>query len=127
MEELDEAYSDDSGCDYYVYEGITDEERKWLEDKLSDLMFEFHQKIGLNPRWFRVISTEEINLNDYKGTQEVRWLINYIRSCFCKHEWELIHKGAEYSEFNLKNDMPARYIWIYRCKKCGMKNKLSTD
>lgn len=66
MEELDEAYCDDSGCDTYIYDGVTDEERKWLEDKLSELMFEFHQRIGLNPGWFKVVSMEEINLNDYK-------------------------------------------------------------
>ena len=66
MEELDEAYCDDSGCDTYIYEGVTDEERKWLEDKLSELMFEFHQKIGLNPGWFEVVAMEEVNLNDYK-------------------------------------------------------------
>lgn len=23
----------------------------------------------------------------------MRWLINYLRSCFCKHEWELIFDG----------------------------------
>lgn len=67
MEELDEKYCDESGCDYYIYEGVTDEEKKWLEDKLSDLMNEFHKKIGLNPGWFRVVDTEEINLNDYKS------------------------------------------------------------
>lgn len=66
MEELDQAYCDDSGCDTYIYDGVTDEERKWLEDKLSELMFEFHQKIGLNPGWFQVINMEEVNLNDYK-------------------------------------------------------------
>lgn len=70
MEELDEAYCDDSGCDTYIYDGVTDEERKWLEDKLSKLMFEFHQKIGLNPRWFKVVSIEEVNLNDYKEKQQ---------------------------------------------------------
>ena len=66
MEELDEAYCDDSGCDTYIYDGVTDKDRKWLEDKLSELMFEFHQKIGLNPGWFKVVSMEEVNLNDYK-------------------------------------------------------------
>ena len=64
--ELDKAYCDDSGCDTYIYDGVTDEDRKWLEDKLSELMFEFHQKIGLNPGWFKVVSMEEVNLNDYK-------------------------------------------------------------
>ena len=29
-------------------------------------MFEFHQKIGLNLGWFKVVSMEEVNLNDYK-------------------------------------------------------------
>lgn len=69
MEELDQAYCDDSGCDTYIYDGVTDEERKWLEDKLSELMFEFHRKIGLNPGWFKVVTMEEVNLNDYKERQ----------------------------------------------------------
>ena len=66
MEELDELYCDESGCDYYIYEGVTDEQRKWLEDKLADLMSEFHQKINLNPSWFKVMSIEEISLKDYE-------------------------------------------------------------
>ena len=61
LEELDEKYCDDSGCDTYI-----DEQRKWLEDKLSELMFEFHQRIKLNPEWFKVVAIEEINLNDYE-------------------------------------------------------------
>lgn len=69
MEELDQAYCDDSGCDTYIYDGVTDEEKKWLEDKLSELMFEFHQKIGLNPGWFKVVTMEEVSLNDYKERQ----------------------------------------------------------
>lgn len=60
MEELDEAYHDDSDCDDYIYEGVTDEERKWLEDKLSELMTEFHDHAKINPGWFRVISNEYI-------------------------------------------------------------------
>lgn len=66
MEKLDQAYCDDSECDTYIYDGVTEEERKWLEYKLSELMFEFHQKIGLNPRWFKVVTVEEVSLNDYK-------------------------------------------------------------
>ena len=69
MEELNEAYGDDSGCDTYIYDGVTDEDRKWLEDKLSELMFEFNQKIGLNPGWFKIVAMEEINLKDYKEKQ----------------------------------------------------------
>ena len=63
---MDEKYCDDSGCDTYIYDGVTDEQRKWLEDKLSELMFEFHQRIKLNPEWFKVVAIEEINLNDYE-------------------------------------------------------------
>lgn len=38
-------------------------------------------------------------------------LINYIRSCFCKHEWELIdHIESESYSYSCKT---------YRCKKCG--------
>lgn len=50
----------------------------------------------------------------------MRLLINYIRSCFCKHEWKLIkHEAAinaEYSWLTKRNE------WIYRCEKCGCKN-----
>lgn len=23
--------------------------------------------------------------------------------------------------------IPVRYIWLYRCKKCGFKNKVTSD
>lgn len=60
MEELDEAYCDDSGCNTYIYEGVTDEQRKWLQDKLSELMNTFHKKIGLNSCWFTVTNHRRI-------------------------------------------------------------------
>lgn len=66
MEDLDEQYRDETGCDYYIYENVTDEQTKWLGDKLSDLMNEFHEKIGLKPCWFKVVEYEEIDLNEYK-------------------------------------------------------------
>lgn len=66
MEYLDETYCDESGCDYYIYESVTDEQRQWLEDKLSDVMVEFHKMIGLKPCWFRVVEQEEIDLCEYK-------------------------------------------------------------
>lgn len=65
MEYLDEAYCDETGCDYYIYEGVTDEERKWLEDKLSDLMNEFHNMIGLSSSWFHMVTEETIDLSEY--------------------------------------------------------------
>lgn len=44
----------------------------------------------------------------------MRWLINYIRSCFCKHDWELIFRGE------VRDDWGSHYHnKIYRCKKCG--------
>ena len=45
------------------------------------------------------------------------WLINYFRSCFCKHEMECIW------EYN-KSD--SCYYWaIFRCKKCGYVQKIN--
>ena len=71
MEYLDEAYCDDSGCDYYIYEGVTDEQKQWLEDKLSDVMVEFHKMIGLKPCWFRVVEQEEIDLCEYEKEKNI--------------------------------------------------------
>lgn len=44
----------------------------------------------------------------------MRWLINYIKSCFCRHDWELIfHTRVE-------DDLGSTYqVKTYRCKKCG--------
>lgn len=70
MKYLDGAYCNDSGCDYYIYEGVTDEQRQWLEDKLSDVMVEFHKMIGLKPCWFRVVEQEEIDLCEYQKEKE---------------------------------------------------------
>lgn len=64
--DLDEQYCSETGCENYIYEGVTDEQTKWLENKLSDLMFEFHKRIGLNPGWFTVVEQEEIDLCEYQ-------------------------------------------------------------
>ena len=49
----------------------------------------------------------------------IRWLINYICSCFCKHDWELIFdvfvNGGEWN-----NSYSSK---VYRCKKCGHSKK----
>jgi len=47
----------------------------------------------------------------------MRKLINYIRSCFCRHEWELLNRAEIYED--AKNTMPKGMKWTYRCKKCG--------
>ena len=44
----------------------------------------------------------------------MKWLINYIRSCFCEHDWELIFNSV------VEDDCGARWQQkTYRCKKCG--------
>ena len=52
----------------------------------------------------------------------MRTIINYIRSCFCKHEWESLPMVSK-TEPGAK--MPWCYIQRWRCKKCGyiMKSK----
>ena len=47
----------------------------------------------------------------------MRELIDYIRSCFCMHDWELLkHEEASHSEYSW---CVKRHKWTYRCKKCG--------
>ena len=42
-------------------------------------------------------------------------IINYIRRCLCKHEWEV-----EQKEITFRFDDPICYKWSrYTCKKCG--------
>lgn len=45
----------------------------------------------------------------------MRQLINYIRSCFCEHEWELI-----LNEYTCGGTARCK---VYRCKKCGYGKK----
>jgi hypothetical protein len=50
----------------------------------------------------------------------MRTLINYIRSCFCTHDWELIideHYGTPIVPYVKK---------VYRCKKCGYSKTYTT-
>jgi hypothetical protein len=55
----------------------------------------------------------------------MRTLINYIRSCFCKHEWECLAENAQVFQKGYEN--PVRRVWLYRCKKCGCKNQIILD
>ena len=55
----------------------------------------------------------------------MRTLINYIRSCFCKHDWELLANSLVYEGDYDKRAVER--VWIYRCKKCGCRNKITTD
>ena len=47
----------------------------------------------------------------------MRKLIHYIRSCFCKHDWELIMRNFI---FQLNGQ---RWMHTYRCTKCGRCRK----
>lgn len=51
----------------------------------------------------------------------MRWLVNYIRSLFCKHEWELLKQVGYYDD---GDKLPCRSILLYRCKKCGYVQKI---
>lgn len=64
--DLDEKYCDETDCEEYIFEGVTEEQTKWLEDKLSELMLEFYTRIGLKSSWFTVVEQEEIDLCEYK-------------------------------------------------------------
>lgn len=52
----------------------------------------------------------------------MKWIINYIRSCFCNHEWEYIANNRLWADENDK--MPYAYQKVYRCKKCGYVQKV---
>ena len=56
----------------------------------------------------------------------MRKLVEYLRSCFCCHDFELIKEVKVYSN----DEYPLRYAigtkWVYRCKKCGY-HKIEKD
>lgn len=59
----------------------------------------------------------------------MRWLIDYIRECFCKHEWECIaEKIAVYDvdTFGVQSNFPIYHKWIYVCKKCKKVKEVRT-
>ena len=49
----------------------------------------------------------------------MRTLINYIRSCFCKHDWEEMSCSQIYSSDLGNREYPIGHKWTYRCRKCG--------
>ena len=50
----------------------------------------------------------------------MRRLIEYIRSCFCKHDWELVF-DCKYIENG--EELPYQAVKTYRCKKCGYEKR----
>lgn len=57
------------------------------------------------------------------------WLIDKIREWLCDHEWEcLLEKSPVYKDYyNLDNNIPSYYQWVYVCKKCGRKRKITSE
>lgn len=64
LHDLDERYCDESGCDYYIYDGVEEEHIKWLEDKMQEVIEEFHKRAGIEPNWFNVVDTELIKVDE---------------------------------------------------------------
>ena len=54
----------------------------------------------------------------------MRWLINYIRSCFCKHDWELLSESNVWENTNDK--YPIEKKWTYRCKNVDALKRIRT-
>lgn len=52
----------------------------------------------------------------------MRKLVNYFRSLFCKHEWELIFDN-EVIDMYYGHQVGKHRQKTYRCKKCGMEQK----
>ncbi len=52
----------------------------------------------------------------------MRWLIQYLRSCFCKHDFECITRCDHY--WYEDDEMPHKHTYIYRCSKCGYTQKI---
>lgn len=52
----------------------------------------------------------------------MRILINYLRSCFCKHEFELIKEVSVYE--NNRASRPVTIRHTYMCNKCGYVKKI---
>ena len=54
------------------------------------------------------------------------WLIDTIRSWFCKHEWECLMKAAPVYD-TAWDRMPTYYKWVYVCKKCKRRKIVKSD
>ena len=52
----------------------------------------------------------------------MRWLCNYLRQCFCKHEFEMIGKNNKHHI-----DLILETSLVYRCKKCGYAQEIQID
>lgn len=52
------------------------------------------------------------------------WLIDKIREWFCEHEYELL---CDNDVWMIHPNYPSYHQWIYVCKKCGRKKKITNE
>lgn len=52
----------------------------------------------------------------------MRALINYLRSCFCKHDWEKLQSTRIFEKQT--DAMPTKFVHVYRCTKCCCVKKI---
>lgn len=52
----------------------------------------------------------------------IRNIIQYFRSCFCNHDWELISYTKKF--FYPNDTLPCKLENVYRCKKCGFAQRV---
>lgn len=43
----------------------------------------------------------------------------------CEHEWQQLSRIGVFAETDDK--LPQKFIWLYRCKKCGTKKEYSSE
>lgn len=51
----------------------------------------------------------------------MRWIIWYIRSMFCKHDFDFL---CEYDYYAHGSSRPCKCIEVYMCNKCGFVRKV---
>ena len=56
----------------------------------------------------------------------MRIIVNYLRSLFCKHEWEYLGYIRVWDSGDPNANVPHHIVDRWRCTKCGyvMKNKV---
>ena len=63
FEKLNENYAEECfEYDDYLFDDVTREDAKWLEEKMSDLMQEFYKKIGLVSPCYTIEDIEVVKL-----------------------------------------------------------------
>ena len=63
------------------------------------------------------------NKGHIRRCENMRKIIDYFRTLFCKHEYELLCKDTVHD----LTDKPIYIKWIYVCKKCKYKKKVTSE